>query len=272
MIINWMKALVLLLPILLSGCFENRKNTDKLCSDNPDLQCEKLNINDGQCRVARTDLIWHRYGVLQDPSVENKITEYQLTHDYRRCLELATQIQFLDQTELKQRRFSALVYAGEELERLTKELHKRRTPKALYFLWSQTGDHQARREFLQLEGKPELDNAEMQYALATFYTTRDRVKTIQLLLRALELSPSNSVNPEIFQSLASTHQTLGEKEQAYLWAMVGKRFDVSIASQAELELMYPFTQEKFQQLDSSAEQLAKAIKQGKFTQSLMPSF
>ena len=35
----------------------------------------------------------------------------------------------------------------------------------------QTGDDQARRQFLQMEGKPELNTAEMQYALATFYTS-----------------------------------------------------------------------------------------------------
>ncbi|MCG3723116.1 DUF2989 domain-containing protein [Vibrio cincinnatiensis] len=268
---NWIKASTLLLVVLLSGCLENRKNTDKLCADNPALQCEKLNINDGQCRVARTDLIWHRYEVLSNPSVKNKITEYQLTTTYRKCLELAAQIQLIDQAELTQRRFSALINSGEELKRLTQELHQLRTPEALYFLWSQTGDQQARREFLRLEGRPELDNAEMQYALATFYTTRDREKTIHLLIRALELSPPRQVNPEIFQSLASTYQTLGQKENAYLWAMIGKEFGVSVASQSELKLMYSFTDAKFSQLDGLADQLAKAIRKGEFTHRLVPS-
>lgn len=268
---NWIKALPLLLPVLLSGCLENRKNTEKLCLDNPVLQCERLNIHDGQCRVARTDLIWHRYDALSNPSIDNKITEYQLTQTYQKCLELAAQIQVIDQTELKQKRFSALITSGEDLKRLTQELHQLRTPKALYFLWSQTGDKQARREFLQLEGKPELDNAEMQYALATFYTTRDREKTLRLLIRALELSPENNINPEIFQSLASTYQTLGQKENAYLWAMVGKQFGVQIASQAELKLMYPFTDEKFSQINGLADQLAKAIRKGEFTHRLVPS-
>ncbi|MGC9422907.1 DUF2989 domain-containing protein [Vibrio sp.] len=266
---NWIKTLLLLLPILLGGCLENRKNTDKLCTDNPALQCERLNINDGQCRVARTDLIWHRYEVLTNPTVENKIIEYQLTRDYQKCLELAAQIQLIDQTELNQRRFSALINSNEDLTRITQELHQIRTPKALYFLWSQTGDRQARRDFLQLEGKPELETADMQYALATFYTTRDQEKTIRLLIRALELSPEKQVNPEIFQSLASTHQALNKKEEAYLWAMVGQQFGVQIASQAELRLMYPFSEDTFTRLDNLANQLTKAIRRGEFTDRLI---
>ncbi|NAW99911.1 DUF2989 domain-containing protein, partial [Vibrio sp. V23_P3S9T160] len=43
--------MILSLSLLISGCFENNRDTDKLCADNPNLRCERLNINDGQCRV-----------------------------------------------------------------------------------------------------------------------------------------------------------------------------------------------------------------------------
>src|SRR5690606_5429665 len=173
--------------------------------------------DDGQCRIPRTDLIWHRYEVLKNPSVDNKIQEYSFVSAYRKCLELASQIQPIDQSALKERRFDALIHTGKEQERLVNELRQMRTPHSLYFLWSQTGDNQARREFLQMEGKPELETAELQYALATFYTSRDREKTIRLLNHALELSNGQTVNTEIFKSLASTYQALNDKEHAYVW-------------------------------------------------------
>ncbi|MDQ2192334.1 DUF2989 domain-containing protein [Vibrio sp. A14(2019)] len=273
MIMNGIKiGILLLMTVLLSGCLENRNNTDKLCNDNPGLQCEKLNLNDGQCRLPRTDLIWHRFEVLKNPTVDNKLEEYRLVRLYRQCLELASQIQVLNDPLLTQNRFNALVHSGEELDRLTKDLRQMRTPHALYFLWSQTGDNIARREFLRMEGSPELDTAEMQYALATFYISRDREKTIQLLTRALELSSPRAINTEIFQSLASTHQALGHQELAYLWAMVGKQFDVPVASPAEMALLYPFNAEQFRQLDNQANQLARTIRRGEFSRHNVPVF
>ncbi len=254
----------------LSGCLENRKNTDKLCADNPSLQCERLNVDDGQCRLPRTDLIWHRFDVIKDPSVSNKIEEYRLTSDYRRCLELASQIQTIDQTELKQKRVNALVNAGEDMKRLVTELEQNRTPESLYFLWSQEGDNKARREFLQLEGKPELETAELQYALATFYITRDRAKTIQLLNHALELSSPGNLNIEIIKSLASSYHGAGDTERAYVWAMVGKEFDVPIASQSELALMYGFDDAKFERLDDIAESVVEAINKGEYRSNTLP--
>lgn len=60
------------LGFLLSGCFEGRKNTEQLCAENPALRCELLNMDDGQCRVPRTDLVWHRFEVLKDPRISTK--------------------------------------------------------------------------------------------------------------------------------------------------------------------------------------------------------
>lgn len=264
-------TLILCFPLLASGCFENNKNTEKLCADNPNLRCEQLNMDDGQCRIPRTDLIWHRFEVIKNPTDKNKIEEYSLVKSYRKCLELASQIQAIDQTKLKQRRFEALVNSGNDLDRIVKELKQSRSAQSLYFLWSQIGDKQAQRQFLQLEGKPELENAEMQYALATFYTNRDREKSIALLTHSLELSKGKPVNIEIIKSLASTNQILKHKEKAYIWAMVGKAFNVPVASEAELELLYGFTQEKFDRLDLIADQITEAIKNGQFKASLMPS-
>lgn len=204
-----MKRLAIsLLPFTLVGCLEGNKNTDQLCQSNPGLQCEELNMNDGQCRVARTDLIWHRFEVQKQPSEANKIKEFKLVTAYKKCLELAAQIETIDQSKLQERRFTSLMHSIEESERIVDELSQSNTPETLYFLWSQTGDTNARRSFLQLEGKEALNTAEMQYALATFYTTRDHAKTLKLLNNALTLSNGSVVNTEIFKSMASINHSL----------------------------------------------------------------
>ncbi len=268
---NYIKILLLATSTLLvSGCFENRKNTEQLCQDNPALRCEKLNMDDGQCRIPRTDLVWHRFEVMKNPSEANKIVEYKLLMEYRKCLELASQIQTIDQSELRQKRFNALVHAGNEQERIVMELKNTHQPQTLYFLWSQLGDADAQRAFLQMEGSPQLDTAELQYALATFYTNRDKVKTIQLLNRSLELSHQGNVNVEAVKSLASIYYNIQHKEAAYIWTQVASEYGVPLVSKQQLQLLYGFNQTKYEELDEIANQVESALKSGSFKASLVP--
>lgn len=259
------------IPLLLTGCLEGNKTTEELCQSQPGLRCEQLNMDDGQCRVPRTDLIWHRFEVLKNPSDSNKIKEYQLTAVYRKCLELASQITPIDQSALKQRRFNALVHSISELERIVQDLSASKEPESLYFLWSQTGNQNARRLFLQMEGTPALETAEMQYALATFYTTRDQKKTIQLLNHSLELTQRGKVNKEALKSLASTYQGLNQMQHAYLWAMVAKEFDVPLASEKEIQLMFGFEPDEYKRLDSLADDVASSLKKGQYRSSMIPN-
>lgn len=265
--------LLIALPslIVLSGCFEDRRNTEQLCNDHPELRCEKLNINDGQCRLPRTDLIWHRFEVHKNGSDANKIKEYALVSEYKRCLELASQIQPIDQNNVKQKRFDALMHSSEEQERIVSELSLSRSPETLYFLWSQTGDEDAQREFLQMEGSPKLETAEMQYALATFYTNRSQEKTLQLLNHALELSGRSNINTEIFKSLASTYYKENQRELAYIWAKVAESFEIQIVSDKELQLLYGFNKDKFQKLDAIADDVEEMVRAGKYMQSSLPT-
>ncbi|WPC73233.1 DUF2989 domain-containing protein [Vibrio porteresiae] len=262
-------AALVLVTASMSGCFENRNNTDKLCAENPNLRCERLNISDGQCRVARTDLIWHRFEVLKNDTVDNKISEFHYLAKYKKCMELASQIRAIDQTELKQIRFQAMQNAAEDQHDLIEAIRQSKTPQAYYFLWSQIGDKSAQREFLQMEGKPQLESTEMQYALATFYTQRDHKKTIILLNHALELAPDDNVNIDIFKSLASTHQLLNQREYAYIWAKVSQHYGVQIASAKDLQLLYGFSDDEYGELDKIADNVVAALKVGQYHASMI---
>ncbi len=267
--LSWLLAGVV--TMTLPGCFERNVTTEQLCLNTPELRCENLNMNDGQCRIPRTNLIWHRNDQLKNPSESNQIKEYSLVAEYRKCLELASQITTIDQSALKRQRFSALVHSIDELERIVKELKSSAEPETLYFLWAQTGDKQARRQLLQLEGSPKVNTAEMQYALATFYINRDIPKTLNLLHTALSLSNEDNLNPLILNSLASIHQGLGEKKRAYVWAMVAKRFDLPVADEQHLKRMFAFHEpNQYEKLEQLASSIAIDIKKGKYTPDLIP--
>ncbi|MGR5235645.1 DUF2989 domain-containing protein [Vibrio alfacsensis] len=250
----------------LTGCFEGNVTTEELCQNNPKLRCEHLNMGDGQCRIPRTELVWHRFEQLKVPSEANQVIEYGIVTEYRKCLELAAQITPIDQSALKRKRFDALVHSIDELDRIVAELQGSDDPSTLYFLWSQTGNEQARRQFLQKEGKPELNTAELQTALATFYTSRDPHKTLVLLHNALSMSNESNLNPDILKSMASINQGLGKKEDAYLWAMVAKRFDVPLADETQLKRMFNFSEaEKYEELEDLASLVSKSISKGSYS-------
>ena len=112
---------IVVLAAAVTGCFENRRNTDQLCKDNPKLRCERMNQNDGQCKLPRTKLIWHRYDSFRNPSDVMLIKEYALTAEYKKCIELASDSDYRS-SRFARKRFNALVNAGEDLETLVEEI------------------------------------------------------------------------------------------------------------------------------------------------------
>ncbi|UXI02890.1 DUF2989 domain-containing protein [Photobacterium sp. TY1-4] len=253
---------------LLGGCFDRHRSTDSLCQDHPEI-CANTNLNDGQCRLQRTQLIWQRYDVLQNPTDEEQFKELKFTYAYQKCLEYAARIEPTELKERKTMRTRALIHSYEDIRRLSEALADSTDPQIIYYRWSQ-GDKRALRQFLQLEGTPALETPELQLALATFYTEVDKEKTIQLLKHALELHTGEQpIQPEIIQSLATlSHQTESATE-AYLWAKIGTDLGASVASQEKLNNFYPMTDEERQRLDEKALQVAKSIRRGKFRAELV---
>lgn len=264
-------TLLLFTPVLF-GCFDSRKNTEELCASNSQLKCEELNMNDGLCRNPRTDLIWHRLDVLKNPSDMNKIKEYLLTKEYKKCLEVAAQIQPIEQAELKRMRYTALVNSGNNLQRLEDELKQYHTAESYYFLWSQIGDINSRRRFLQMEGTKEVETSELQYALATFYIDGNAIKTLKLLNHSVELATSpKQVKLDALESMASLYNQVKEKEKSYIWAKVSQYYGASIASDQNLYLLYGFDDDKKERLDDIAKDVISSINEGTYRRSVIPS-
>ncbi|KHT64658.1 hypothetical protein RJ45_05300 [Photobacterium gaetbulicola] len=260
-------TLLLASVIFVSGCFERHRSTDSLCEAEPQL-CADTNLNDGQCRLQRVNLIWQRYEVQKNPSDKEKFQELKYTYDYQKCLEYAARIEPTELKERKTHRTQAMLSAYASIKRLNLELAESNDPEILYFRWSQ-GDRDALRKFLRLEGSPEMETPEMQLALATFYTTKDQEKTIQLLKHSLELYPRKpKIKPEIIQGLATLSHQSGASEQAYLWAKVGGKLAIPVASQEKLNAFYPMSDERRNELNEQAEHIAQALSDGKFHASM----
>lgn len=257
-------GLVALCISLLSGCYERHRTTDSLCEAYPSL-CAELNVNDGQCRIQRSNLIWQRYDVLKSPTDAEKFKELKLTYNYQVCLEYAARIEPTELKERKSRRMSALLHSYDSIRRLNQELASSEDPNIIYYRWSQ-GDKKALRQFLLLEGSAKLETPELQLALATYYTDKDKEKTLEILSHALELYEEDQpIKPEIILSLATISHQQGLAHHAYIWAIVGGDFDMPVVRPDRLAGFYPMEDAEREALNAQAKKITKALKNGDFT-------
>ncbi|WBA14083.1 DUF2989 domain-containing protein [Salinivibrio proteolyticus] len=258
--------------LLLAGC-EGEPTTNQVCDTHPEL-CEGLNIGDGQCRFERSDLIFKRLAVDEKPSDLNKLAELKQTQVYLRCMELVAGIEPTTLKERKTKRTEAVYHAYDSIERLERELKDSYQPPVIYYRWSQ-GDNSALPQFLKLEGTQHLETPQLQLGLATYYVTRDRHKTVRILLHVLELYDGNDeevrdeVIPEAIKSLATTNHALERFDHAYLWAKVGKDYNLPIADSDQLARLYPLSEERRNQLESLAKDISSAIRDGDFEATLV---
>ncbi|WP_028022850.1 DUF2989 domain-containing protein [Enterovibrio calviensis] len=262
-----------LTTLLLSGCFESNRSSAQLCENYPQI-CTKLNVNDGQCRHERTDLIWLRFDVVKKPSDLNKFDELQLTKKYAKCMESAAQIETTTLKSKKTLRTEALFHAYDEIVRLEQELKNSYQPSIIYYRWTQ-GDQEALEQFLKLEETEYLDSPEMQLGLATYYVDKDKLHTIKLLMKSLTLydgrggSTIEKTIPDVIKSLATANHSIGELDQAYMWALVGGEMGLAIAKEQQLKLLYPMEDSRRHHIADIADDIASAIEGGDFNASML---
>ncbi|WP_407083562.1 DUF2989 domain-containing protein [Photobacterium leiognathi] len=256
------------ISLLLSGCFERHRTTDSLCEGYPAL-CKELNVNDGQCRIQRTTLIWQRYDVLKNPTDQEKFKELKDTQKYIYCLEYAARI---EPTELKERktiRMNALYDSYNNITRLNNELASSSDPEIIYYRWSQ-GDELAQNQFLELEGKPELETPDLQLALASYYISKDKDKTYQLLHHALSLYKKNEVvNQEIIKSLATLSQQQEKLKEAYIWVLIANDMNMPVTKSKKVANLFLLTEDEQSRLNKKATHILENLRNGSYKQNMV---
>ncbi|MDA9557369.1 DUF2989 domain-containing protein [Vibrio sp.] len=253
---------LIVVGLVLSGCFDSHRTTDAVCEDNPELACDKLNA-DGQCRVTRVNLIWWRYENKTDQSMPRYIGEYERISDYSQCLSVAIQIEPKSDSRTKVDRVKAFDYAMSEKSRIESIIRASNTAEAYYFLWSQLGDRQAKNQFIKLEGTPALEKPQMQYALATYYTTSNLEKAMGYLHRSLELSNEKTAMPVVYSALASLYYKQNQYEASYVWTSVAKLSDKEkVAENQMLNVLFEFPEEEKERLEEQAETFLDNIHDG----------
>ncbi len=263
-----------LVPIALLSSCDKRQSFSQVCAENPAI-CAEFS-EDTWCRKERVAVVFANVALAKQSSDEHKFNALIAYENYEKCMSHASQIEHIKFKEKKTARVENVLKARAKIKQLSDQTIDSKYPRLLYFHWSHYLNKKSLAEFLKLEGDAVMENPESQYELATYYAKRDMTKTRKLLFHALELYRADDViNIEIFETLTSIYQTLGDQKQAYIWLKVlslalPKDHQSEINSNS-LEQFAQNPELDLHLLDKVAKSTLKSIEKGEFVSPMKTS-
>ncbi|MFB1078745.1 DUF2989 domain-containing protein [Photobacterium damselae] len=258
----------------LQGCFERHKTTDRLCQEKPQL-CHDLNIDDGQCRIQRTNLIWQRNRILSAPTDIERLQELKDMKKYQLCLEFAAQIEPIDMKERKTYRIDKLHQVYQSEQKLMEQLLNSYDPNVLYYRWTQ-GSQDALEQFLKQKDSEQVKTTTLQFGYAAYYSQqKNSNKAKQHLLAALSyLEPNEAIQPQLIQGLATYAFQENNLIQAYIWTRTGQQLKLFDVSDQRMEQHFSFSSKEISTLDKVVDKVVNSLLDGNFEPALLivPTF
>ncbi|PAJ73302.1 hypothetical protein CJF42_16405 [Pseudoalteromonas sp. NBT06-2] len=256
------KYALIFIPLFIVGC-EEQITVREVCDQNAKF-CNDLN-SDGHCNKVRSEVIVKRHLEKQNPIDENKYNLLLDFEEYSKCIYLASQIEHVKLKEKKNSRIKGYMTSLREIERLTSETKNTSHPGLLYYQWSHNNDESALNKFLSLEDSQSMKNSHMQFLLATYYIKFDLEKTVDLLYRALELNPENTLpNNEIYKTLVNIFYKQKKYKHAYIWALISKESGIENIEITPLEHMLETQGKSIDSLKSLANKTQRQVEGGTF--------
>lgn len=208
----------ILLILAVMGC-DSRPSFSTLCEENPEI-CQEF-TEDTWCKKERLEVGYANWRHKESPGELEKFNQLIAYEKYEKCIAKASLIEHIKLKEKKTKRLNNLAIARDKIKRISEITKYSEHPRLLYYHWSRYLDKDALAKFLALEGSALLETHESQFELATHYTKRDPVKTLDLLYHSLELiKPDQTINVEVFKAISTYFADLKEAKQTYIWLKV----------------------------------------------------
>lgn len=255
---------LLMLSFVLSACDSfGRLSIKEICDENPQM-CNDLNP-DAWCLAEKSKIIRSRYQLAQQVTSEDTYNLLLNFENYKKCITPASKIEYIKNRDKETGRKKGLLTAQTELKRLRLETSNSKHPLLLYYHWSRFNDESALQQLLTFEQRGELESPKMQVVMASYYIKRDLNKATRVLFHALELYPEDAqVDTDIFRGLSSIYMKLEDFPKAYLWAYVGKEFDMENLDLAQIETVLLKQKVNLKPIKQQAEKYVEAIQDGEF--------
>ncbi|WP_439837173.1 DUF2989 domain-containing protein [Aeromonas enteropelogenes] len=259
-----MRPTLILLPIMFAAAGCNDDRLHNICNNHPEL-CQDL-VDDGWCRYERTDIIRSRFYLKEEETDRRKYELIRNLERYLKCAERSTNIEYKNAKELKSPRVEGMLAAGEQLAQLDVATRNSQDPYLLLWHWTNNTNELARQQFMALEGKPVLEEPELQLALGGIYAKSDPAKAIDTLQHALSLyRQGDAVNSRLLTSLSTLYMGQKQYGQAYLWGKVSESFKGSPeVSTARFGIYHTLSKTDLEAYDKRAAELVEQIRQGNY--------
>ncbi|MEL3927558.1 DUF2989 domain-containing protein [Aeromonas enteropelogenes] len=259
-----MRPTLILLPIMFAAAGCNDDRLHNICNNHPEL-CQDL-VDDGWCRYERTDIIRSRFYLKEEETDRRKYELIRNLERYLKCAERSTNIEYKNAKELKSPRVEGMLAAGEQLAQLDVATRNSQDPYLLLWHWTNNTNELARQQFMALEGKPVLEEPELQLALGGIYAKSDPTKAIDTLQHGLSLyRQGDAVNSRLLTSLSTLYMGQKQYGQAYLWGKVSESFKGSPeVSTARFGIYHTLSKTDLEAYDKRAAELVEQIRQGNY--------
>ncbi|WMC09374.1 DUF2989 domain-containing protein [Oceanimonas pelagia] len=258
------KPLLFLLAgiLLLAGC--ERDRTRGLCGRFPQF-CADLH-DDSWCTRERERLVEARYENAEHPGDASRYRLMSSLEHYRLCLDPLLDIEYTKRHERKNIKVEAVIDIGEELARLEALTAGSDYPYLQLWRWQRHGDRSARDSFIAQASRPEMQQAELQQALAGLLLHRDPAAAERALHRSLELTREDSKpDASLLASLVDLY--IGQKryEQAWIWAgALAELHGEEWVNWQRMDSHVRFSNQQKDAMKQQVEHLAQQLERGRY--------
>lgn len=259
-----MKQLILMvaMPLFLAAC--DRDRIPNICEDTPQF-CVDLHA-DSWCKFERTALIRARKQQAIQVSDANDYDLLLKVSAYYDCLDPLLAIEYTRRKERKTDKVDAVYHAKETMNQLALNTKGSDYPYLLLWHWQHEGSQLAKARFIKLADRPEMQEPELQNALAELVMLRDSAKAEQALHTALSLYNKNDeLNTDIIANLLSLMIRQQRYQDAWIWTRVLSELDhKENIDPSRMDLYAQFTQAEQELMKSQVERILAQLKQGTY--------
>ncbi|MFP2770843.1 DUF2989 domain-containing protein [Oceanisphaera sp. KMM 10153] len=204
-------------PLFLTACEQDRIQT--ICETTPQF-CADLH-EDSWCKFERSDLIRARKQQADTPNDANIYALMASLKTYHDCLDPLLAIEYTKRKERKNDKLEATIKAKTALIQLEQQTIDSDYPYLLLWHWQLRGDNKAKARFISLADRTEMQQPELQKALAELLIIRDSAAAEQALHRALSLYDAEAtVDSEIIANLLTLYIRERRYRDAWIWTRV----------------------------------------------------
>ncbi|ART83540.1 hypothetical protein CBP31_13635 [Oceanisphaera profunda] len=255
--------LLLAVPFFLAAC--DRDRIPNICADTPQF-CVDLHA-DSWCKFERTALIRARKQQATLPSAMHDYDLLNKLQTYHNCLDPLLAIEYTRHKERKNDKVEAVYHAKEAINQLAIDTQGSDHPQLLLWHWQHKGSQQAKARFIKLADRAEMQDPELQNALAELLLLRDSDAAEQALHKALSLyHKGDALNPDIIANLLTLYIRQQRYQEAWIWTQVLSKLDYQENIElSRLNTYAQFSVDQQQQLQQDVERILEQLAKGTYS-------